>query len=45
MADFLAEIPQQDVDTGNADWWILNVDGASQQMGARVGLQLKAPTG
>ena len=27
------------------DWWILNVDGASLQMGAGLGLQLKAPTG
>ena len=45
LVEFLAEIPQQDVDPGNADWWILNMDGASQQKGASVGLQLKAPTG
>ena len=33
------------MDPDNAGWWILNVDDASQQMGAGVGLQLKAPTG
>ena len=33
------------MDQGNAGWWILNVDDASRQMGAGVGLQLKAPTG
>ena len=44
LSDFLAKIPQQDMDPGNADWWILNVDDASRQTGADVGLQLKAPT-
>ena len=33
------------MDLDNANWWILNVDNASRQTGARVGLQLKAPTG
>ena len=27
----------------NNGWWILNVDRASRQTGARIGLQLKAP--
>ena len=44
LANFLVEVPQQDVDSGNANWWILNVDGASRQTGAGVGLQLNAPT-
>ena len=44
LADFLAEIPQQDADHGNIDWWILSVDGAFRKIGAGVGLQLKAPT-
>ena len=42
---FLAELPQSDVDQGDASWWILNVDNASRQIGVGVGLQLKAPTG
>ena len=27
------------------NWWILNVDGASRQTEAGIGLQLKSPTG
>ena len=45
LADFLAEIPQQEMELDGSDWWTLNVDGASLQMGAGLGLQLKAPTG
>ena len=45
LAYFLVELPQLDVDRGDAGWWILNVDYASYQTGAEVGLQLKAPTG
>ena len=33
------------MDPDNVGWWILNVDGASRQMGVGVGLQLKAPIG
>ena len=29
LADFLAKIPQQEVNPDNYGWWILNVDGAS----------------
>ena len=29
----------------NSDRWILNVDGASRQTRARLGLQLEVPTG
>ena len=41
---FLEELPQPDVDQNNDGWWILNVDSDSRHTGARVGLQLKAPT-
>ena len=29
LEEFLAEIPQQDADSGNSDWWILSVDDTS----------------
>ena len=45
LVDFLAELPQPNVDQGNAGWWILNVDAASHQTRARVSLQFKAPIG
>ena len=45
LIDFLAELPQTDVVQDNNGWWILHVNKAFFQMGARVGLQLKAPTG
>ena len=45
LVDFLVKFPQRDAESDNAGWWILNVDGASRQMRAGVGLQLKAPTG
>ena len=28
----------------NSGWWTLNIDGGSRQIGASLGLQLKAPT-
>ena len=45
LADFLAEIPQQEMEPYGSGWWTLNVDGASRQAGAGLGLQLKALTG
>ena len=30
---------------GNLNWWTLNVDGASRQIGAGIGLQLKSLAG
>ena len=45
LAEFLAEIPQQEMEPDGSGWWTLNVDGASRQTGAGLGLQLKAPTG
>ena len=44
LAYFLAEIPQQEMETDKSGWWVLNVHGASRQTGAGLGLQLKAPT-
>ena len=45
LANFLAEIPQQEMEPNSSNWWTLNVDGASRQTGAGLGLQLKAPIG
>ena len=45
MADFLAEIPQFGMRRGILNWWILNIDGASLQTRAGIGLQLKSPAG
>ena len=45
LADFLAEIPQVETSSSSSNWWILNVDGASQQTRAGIGLQLKSPSG
>ena len=38
LADFLAEVPQQEMKSDNFGWWILNVEGASRQTGAGLGL-------
>ena len=43
LEDFLAEIPQSGVSQGSMTWWTLNMDGASRQTGADIGLQLKSP--
>ena len=45
LVDNLGKVPQQEMKPDNFDWWIQNVDGASRQMGAGLGLQLRAPTG
>ena len=45
LADFLTELLQPDVDQGDAGRWILNVDGASHQIGVGVDLQVRVPTG
>ena len=45
LADFLVEIPQPRMNPGSLVWWTLNVDGASRQIEASIGLQLKSPTG
>ena len=45
LADFLAEIPQSEVSSGNLNRWTFNVDGASRKTGASIGLRLKSPIG
>ena len=42
---FLVEIPQSRANQASLNWWILNVDGASRQTGASIGLQLKSSVG
>ena len=45
LADFLAEVPQPETRSASSNWWILSKDGASRQIGADIGLQLKSPSG
>ena len=45
MTNFLTEIPQQDANPGNVEWWILNVDDTSRETGDGIGLQLKSQLG
>ena len=42
LANFLAKTPQPETSSANLAWWILNVDGASRQTVADIGLQLKS---
>ena len=44
LADFLEEVPQEEMKSDSSSWWILNADCASRQMGVGLGLQLEAPT-
>ena len=44
MADFLAKIPQQEMELDGSGWWILNMDDASRQTRTGLGLQHKAST-
>ena len=45
LADFLVEIPQFKMSLDSLNWWTHNVDGASRQTRAGIGLQLKSPSG
>ena len=45
LVDFIAELPQSKTRPDSLDWWTLNIDGASRQTGAGIGLQLKPPSG
>ena len=45
LEDFIAELPQTEARPDSSDWWILNIDGASRQTGAGIGLQLRSPSG
>ena len=44
LADFIDEIPRSKTHPENSNWWTLNVNRASRQTGAGIGLQLKSPT-
>ena len=44
MVDFIAELPQSETCLNNLDWWTLNIDGASRQSEAGIGLQLRTPS-
>ena len=43
--DFIAKLPQSKTCPDNLDWWTLNIDGASRQSGAGIGLQLRTLSG
>ena len=45
LVDFLAEIPQSEVSPRSLNLWTLNVDEASRQTGASIGLQLESLVG
>ena len=45
LVDFIAELPQSKTCPDSLDWWTLNIDGASRQTGAGIGLQLKSTFG
>ena len=45
LVDFIAELPQSKTCPHNLDWWTLNIDGASRQSGAGIGLQSRTPLG
>ena len=45
LVDFIAELPQSETRPDFLDWWTLNIDGASRQTEASIGLQLKSPSG
>ena len=45
LVDFIAELPKSGTHLDSLDWWTLNIDGASRQSGAGIGLQLRTPSG
>ena len=45
LEDFLIEIPQSGMSLDSSNWQTLNVDGASRQTGAGIGLKLQSPYG
>ena len=45
LVDFIAELPQLETCPDNLDRWTLNIDGASRQFGAGIGLRLRTPSG
>ena len=45
LVDFIAELPQSKTCPNILDWWTLNINGASRQAGAGIGLELRSPIG
>ena len=45
LVAFIAELPQSEAHSDSSDWWILNIDGASRQIGVGNHLQLRSPSG
>ena len=45
LVDFITELPQSETRPDSLDWWTLNIDEASRQTRAGIGLQLKSPSG
>ena len=45
LVNFIAKLPRLETRPDSLDWWTLNIDGASRQTGASIGLQLKSPSG
>ena len=45
LVDFTTELPQSKTCPDNLDWWTLNIDRASRQSGAGIGLQLRTLSG
>ena len=43
LADFLVQITQSGMSLDNLNWWTVNVNGASRQTRAGIGLQIKSP--
>ena len=45
LVDFIVELPQSETRPDSLNWWTLNIDGASRQTKAGIGLHLKSPSG
>ena len=45
LVDFIVELPQSGTRPDSLDWWTLNIDKASRQSVAGIGLQLRTPSG
>ena len=45
LVDFIAKLPQSETCPDNPNWWTLNIDKASKQSGADIGLQLRTSFG
>ena len=45
LVDFIAELSPSEIRPDSLDWWTFNIDGASRQTGAGIGLKLKSSSG